>query len=160
MRLFALFDIYQILLFAFLISFCFLLNLTASGFWPSAFLFFPCLPTANPVLHRFCLPIPDPSRLLLLVFQRSKELTLVPGDDLPRVQKHDRPKNFSSSVTEFYNRVPVLFLQFLTFSSTGSQVFLLRALEMSFFPQFPPRFLICQFLFHILIWPWIHIPIV
>lgn len=118
-------------LFVFLISFHILLNMTAS----------------------------TRSFTATLVFQRSKELTLVQGNDFPRVEKDDRPKNFFSSITQVLQQSPSAVSAISDLFQYWFSSISVKVSGNKHFSQFPPRFLICWFLFHILIWPWIHFPI-
>lgn len=126
------------------LSFLFLINMMASGFltfnlpFVSMSSYFPTQTCSSPA----------PSLLLLLVLHWSKELTLVPGANHPIGKEDARPKNSSSSTSGVYGCSPST----VSAASSLSQYWFSlssRRVEMIF----PPSFLICWFLFHVLILP-------
>lgn len=130
-RLFVSFDIYQILLCAFLISFHFLLNMTASGFLTFSLPFISmssyCQPSTSQVLSSYTI-----SFTTALTCLSEKQGTHSCTRRWPsQTGEGWQAKEFFLQHNWVLQQSPRLFLQFLTFSSTGSQVFLLRTLEIS-----------------------------
>lgn len=126
------------------------------GFWPSTSLFFPCVPIASPLLPytNFLFQCQGLHACSCLYFTEARNLlTLAPGDNHPVVEEDDRLKEFLFQHNWVLWLQSQNLLQALTFSSTGSHLFSSRRLEIIFSPSFPLRFLICWFLFHILILP-------
>lgn len=131
-------------------------------FWPSASLLFPCLPTANPVLpYTDFLSSYTRSFTAALTCLSEKQGTHSCTRRWPSqsgggwqakefLLQHNWVLHWSPSALFAISDLSQYWFSSISIKETGNKLF----------SQFPPRFLICWFLFHILIWPWILIPIV